>query len=154
LDNVLMILQPQEAAFAVLHDALGRQFADRSAAWGEVETAIDWITETEAAARQLLQVFTRYRVNGATEDIRRGRCKHTFYDHQAPSSPVNGAWYCDKPGKITGSPCLHFEMRFTGIDACRKAGFKSARDFITFDPVAFWHKQLRFAVIDVEVAED
>lgn len=56
--------------------------------------------------------------------------------------------YADRPSKITGGPCVHFELRFYNSAAIRRAGYGHARDLIALNPRQLFARHVK--LIDME----
>jgi len=60
------------------------------------------------------------------------------------------AIYPDKPSKITGEYCLHFDWRISKSATLRRIGIGSLTDLINLDLVQFWRKRLLLKGFDLE----
>lgn len=56
--------------------------------------------------------------------------------------------YDDRPSKITGRKCVHFELRFYNAGAIRRAGFHDASDLIELNPRELFRRHVK--LLDVE----
>lgn len=63
-----------------------------------------------------------------------------YYGHRGDRNVV--AIYSDKPCRIGGDPCCHFEIRLQGRQALHEQGLTTLEDLLAFNPRAFWAKRL------------
>ena len=75
------------------------------------------------------------------------REKNTQYWRQSRSTR-NIAVYGDRKSKTGEGPCCHVEMRFTGADACRRAGLDLNHLLEGPDVLGLLNSQARIAPID------
>jgi hypothetical protein len=59
------------------------------------------------------------------------------------------AVYCDRPSKITGELCCHFDWRIKGVNALRRAGIASLGDLLNLNCRQFWRDRLLMKEADL-----
>jgi len=79
-----------------------------------------------------------------------GSEENTDYWRIDPKSSRNIALYCDKPSKTGRGPCCHLEFRFTGTEACRRAGLANlqALESGEIDPFSILNRHAKIAPVD------
>jgi hypothetical protein len=74
---------------------------------------------------------------------------NTRYWKKDRKSPRNIALYGDRKSKTGLGSCSHFELRFTGAAACKRAGVGELLDLIAgIDPLKLLNRQARISCID------
>jgi hypothetical protein len=79
-----------------------------------------------------------------------GSDQNTDYWRIDSKASRNIAIYCDKPSKTGRGPCCHLEFRFTGAQACRRAGLADLRALCggSIDPFSILNRQAKIAYVD------
>lgn len=75
---------------------------------------------------------------------------NTLYWKRNRKEARNIAVYCDQPSKTGKGHCCHLELRFTGADACQRAGLSDLSVLNRgIDALATLKRQTRIAVVDL-----
>jgi hypothetical protein len=120
-----------------------------------IDLALDLITANEADAEALndwllKHTMLRWRRKGHMLDI-----ENTFYwieqRKRKRRSNREVVLYPDRESKITGEvDCVHLELRFLNVSACRTAGLSQIDSLLDLDPSEVIKKHLKFTSFDVE----
>jgi len=137
--------QPKSEVFNYLADL----FADDDIWINRVDVALDLITEGPKQAILLNEYCVQHIYHPWHSQHQIVRYLNTTYTAERGASRVF-AIYSDKPSKVTNQPCCHIELRFSGADSVRRAGFLIVHDLKNLNYREFWKKYLRFREFDNE----
>ena len=125
-----------------------RAIAKRPFVVNAVHIAVDFICPDQAQAKLAAEFLGRAAVQ---KWHRRNHSSHrernTHYLRRGGSTR-NIAVYGDRKSKTGEGPCCHVEMRFTGADACRRAGLDLNKLLDGPDVLRLLESQARIAPID------
>lgn len=136
-------------------------FASRNdALLNYAEVAFDFLASGEPwqvhhALDQLLEAFRDgfLQARHGTKQCRAYPYGFTTRTYPAAGQRHNGRWYhcyIDRPSKVTGEPCFHFEGRHQGADACRRIGIRHPHDMLSFNFAAYARNHIVLWQIDYE----
>jgi hypothetical protein len=110
--------------------------------------AVDFICSDQGQAKLAAELLGRATVQKwHRRNHHSHREKNTHYLRRGGSTR-NIAVYGDRDSKTGEGPCCHVEMRFTGADACRRAGLDLNKLFDGLDALRLLESQARIAPID------
>ena len=113
-----------------------------------VHIAVDFICADQGHAKGAAEFLERAAVQKwHRRNHHSHREKNTHYWRQKRSTR-NIAVYGDRKSKTGEGPCCHVEMRFTGADACRRAGLDLKHLLEGPDVLGLLNSQARIAPID------
>jgi hypothetical protein len=114
------IRQPANATMDYLARMHGNEITLRA-----VHVAFDFLVADKRQALEAKHFFCQH----LRQTWRRSQdCRselNSFYWKIGRNQPRNIALYCDRLSKTGGGHCCHLELRFTGADACRRAGLSN-----------------------------
>jgi len=139
-----LLQQPKPEVFDYLTQLFGEDI------WiNRVDVALDLITRRPTEARLLKEFCERHIYHAWHGKYQIVRYKHSTYTAERGAPRVYDI-YADKPSKVANQPCCHIELRFSGADSVRRAGFVTVHDLKNLNYHEFWKKHLRLREFDVE----
>lgn len=147
--QVWQILQPSRKALDIVAQALRDAACDDFV--NNVELAIDWIIPDDAARTEFTRLFRRHFIHKTGNRFFWHGERDTRY--YAPTTDGSGKRGCkkvpvdypDRPSKMTGEPCHHFEYRLFGSAECRRAGIFTVSQLASYDILEYFKMNARFA---------
>jgi hypothetical protein len=142
----LQIAQPTRAAL----EWLGEQ--DHRLSYVEISLDLELTTqeECERAFREIWRGFVKPNHRDQSLYLPPANSElGTFYTGPRRAPNVT-AIYADRPSKVTGKPCVHFDHRIKGAPALRRAKINSVYDLLYLDVRTFWRRRLRLFKFDLE----
>jgi hypothetical protein len=142
---LITIHQPRKATLQSLRPIQRRRFVINT-----VHIATDFLCPNQRQAALATEFLTR---NLLLKWRRRGHRSHlepnTRYWNRDKKAVRNFALYGHRPSKTGRGACAHFEMRFAGAAACKRAGIGKLDDLVRgVDAMTLLHHQARIMPID------
>ncbi len=115
--------------------------------------AVHIATDFVCPDRRQAECATNFLKRGTVQKWRRRGYKshleaNTAYAHIDRKRPRNIAHYGDRLSKTGAGACSHFELRFTGADACKAAGLGELADLVTVDVMRLLKREAKILFID------
>lgn len=149
----VVMQRPTDAAVAYFADVAQHHYVNR------VDLAFDLLTRDQAATRQLQEFFYNHllqRWHGkrriATYYSNSKLGEKTIYFGKAWSGR-NLTLYSDRPSKLSGTSCLHAEIRVTGAAQCRRYHIGRLSEILQIDPFDILRRNLKFSIVDKQAVE-
>jgi hypothetical protein len=142
---LITIHQPDQQTLSLLRTIQPGKFVVHA-----VHVAVDFL----CANRRHAELATAFLTRGAVQKWRRrGHQSHikinTRYWNVNKRAKPNIALYGDRKSKTGLGPCAHFELRFTGAEACKRAGVGDLNSIMGgVDAMALLERQVWIAFID------
>lgn len=112
------------------------------------DVALDLTVADPNEAQRLYDFFLRLKVQKWHGRRRMAFSNRTAYASKDRRAPRNLVQYADKMSKVTGTPCVHLELRLKGAEACRRVGINFLEDIPGLSHRKLWAKELCLRAID------
>ena len=147
---VMKIQQPTVSTLEVLDEIQRQPWKVPPLVVNRVDVAVDFPCETAIEAEELTEFLRQHYLLKFKRRVHRGhQTQNVSYARNNAKARRNVVIYGDRPSKVAGTPCAHFEMRFRGAAACKAAGVGSIRALIEgVDVMAMLQHQSKLTVID------
>lgn len=144
---LMTLHQPRQATLVALRALEGTVLRVNAA-----HVAIDFLVSGRVDADQVTAALFAHVVQKWRRHNERVRLEvNTSYWKRDRRAARNIALYGDKLSKADGSPCAHFEMRFTSASACKRAGLGELEKILKeIDVMALLKRQTKLANVDAQ----
>jgi hypothetical protein len=112
------------------------------------DLALDLIVANLGEAQRLDELFLRHKVQRWHGRRRMAFSNGTAYASKNRRTSRNLVQYADQPSKVTGTQCLHLELRLKGAESCRRVGINFLEDLPALDYRNLWTRELCLRAID------